>query len=347
MGAIVKDAVTTEVTPAKPATPAAAAIAIEVYAPPLPVGRAYHQAPSAAAWPQWVPSYQVRVPQTTPTVTSVFVPVPPGGGGISYDPATQTITPQYASGALTGWWVTTTTTATVYVNDTVNYYANPANVHTITFPDSAKASNGYPLGPNGSTHRGLLTIGGASYSIRFTKDANGYMKNLDPFPAIAYGSPRPAYGIFARIAVPAVPFVPGTPAVVNVDDRAGWNAGAQSIGVLNGDVHCVFQPAVAVAGAIGFLRDAANPVPVASVSHGFYFDNDPATGDKRFSIIENGVRKSAPDSYTTATDFELRRVGAGVVTYKYNGATIYTSIIPLFGATAIGTTLFRAGDGVL
>lgn len=349
MGQVVKDAVVTEIAARVPPIPAQPGIACKVYGPPLPKGWRYRAPPTNGAdFAQWAPRYQATIPTSTPTVTITYAPFT-GSMSIPYDPATQTVRLLTdGSGNPIKWEIRTTTYTGGTVPDTVNYYGLAAGMGAITFPASSVAANGYPLGPSGSVHVGYVTIGGITYTARFTKDSNGFMQNLDAFAAGSYTQARPAHGLIAQIDVPAKPAVPAVAAVYDTDYRIGWNAGADSEDELDGDVHVVFEPAIVAAGAVGFTQERGDVGDPATLSHAFYFDNDPTTGRKRFCAIESGRRVSGYADYDAGISFEIKRLGVyGEVTYHYNSALIATSAAPLYGAVRVGTSLYRAGDGVL
>ena len=102
------------------------------------------------------------------------------------------------------------------------------------------------------------------------------------------------------------------------------------------------------AGAVGFTQERGDVGDPATLSHAFYFDNDPTTGRKRFCAVESGRRVSGYAEYDAVISFEIKRVGVyGEVTYHYDSNLIATSAVPLYGAVRVGTSLYRAGDGVL
>lgn len=346
MGLLVKDAVVTEVSERIPPQPAQPAIPLRIYGPALPIGWRYRTPPaSGAGFAQWAPRYQATVGASVTTTVFVAVEAWPS---YPYNPATQSYSLRYDDkGMLLGYWVTTTA-MTGSAPDTVNYYANTGGIELISFPESETKSNGYPIGPVGSIHRGRFSYGPLLFYARFIKDAGGFMKNLDAFPEIAHSEARPAHGLFALIDVPGIPATPSVPAVMDVDQRIGWNAGADSDANLDGDVRVVFEPAIVGAGAVGFVQDRDDVGDPTTLSHAFYFDNDPSTGRKRFCAIESGRRVSGYAEYAAGLSFEIKRVGVyGEVTYRYDGNLIATSAAPLYGAVRVGTSLYRAGDGVL
>lgn len=345
MAALVKDAVRTEVRPFVPASPGTPAIACKVYAPALPKGWKYRTPPATSAgFAQWAPYYRVMLPDGGPTLTTVFVPLA-DWDSYPYNPATQSFTPRTnAAGELIGFWVTTTSYAGELYADTLNYWYTDGVEH-IVFDDWY--GSGPPPGPTGGTYVGRITRWPHVYEARFTKDANGFMRALEAFD-MPYTTTRLPHGLAAILDDPGRPAAPAQRAVYETDQRIGWNSGADSIAELDGDVRVVFEPFIAAAGMVGLARARAELEAVESISHGFYFDSDPETGSRRFSIVESGQRRSDFHAYEPGISFEIRREGPfGQVTYLYDGDVVGISGVPLYNAVRTATTLYRAGDGVL
>ena len=345
MGALVKDAVRTEVRAYVPAAPGTPAIACKVYAPALPKGWKYRAPPATAAdFAQWAPYYRVMLPYGGPTLTTVFIPLD-DWSSYPYDPATQSFSPRTnAQGELIGFWVTTTSYAGELYADTLNFWYTDGVEH-IVFDDWFGA--GPPPGPAGATYIGRITRWPYVYSARFTKDSNGFMRALEAFD-MPYTTTRLPHGLAAILNDPGRPPAPAQRAVYEADHRIGWNAGADSLDELDGDVRVVFEPNISAAGAVGLARARQDLESLESIGHGFYFDSDPATGLPRFSIIESGMRRSEFFPYEPGVSFEIRREGVfGQVTYLYDGGTVGISGVPLYNAVRTATVLYRAGDGVL
>lgn len=368
MGALTKDRVTTLVSAYVSAVPAIEAIPFHMYATPLPLGLTYRQVisgdalyPNSAAtfanWSQVVTAPPVYA--TTPgPVTYVFQSLeslfPSGAGSVSipadWTPVYATVT--FPPGTipatglqLTGYLVPTTTTTTVALPP--RYYGPIAYMTYVRFSGVEVASNGYPLGAGPFV--GTVDVPTLTSTTRltrtFTKDTRGVL--------IPESAALPAYcseGGSARILMladfPGRPATPARAAVVNIDYRIGWNAGANSIEQYDGDVFTHFTPVIGGAGAVGLSGPGAGTVgEFVRLSHAWYFDTDPA-GGLRATPMEAGRLTGAPTSYAAGTAFELRRV-IGVVTYLKESAVMHTSATPSGGILQVGAALYHADDGVL
>lgn len=345
MGQLVKAAAQVEVTPSVHASPGAPAIACKVFAPALPRGWKYRAPPTTGAgFAQWAPYYRVMLPYGGPTLTTTYVPLGEWNS-YPYNPETQSFTPRTdANGELIGFWVTTTSYSGELYEDTLNFWYTDGIEH-IAF--DGWVGDGPPPGPVGATYIGRITRWPYVYEARFTKDSNGFMRALEAFD-MPYTTTRLVHGIAAIIDDPGRPPRMAQRAVVETDHRIGWNAGADSEGELDGDVRVVFEPDIDGAGAVGFCVARDDASSYENLSHAFYFDNDPSTGRKRYSVVESGRRVSGYAEYNADVSFEIKREGAyGQVSYLYDGDVVMTSGAPLYSAVRVGTALYRAGDGVL
>lgn len=140
--------------------------------------------------------------------------------------------------------------------------------------------------------------------------------------------------------------VPGVPDVVTVDTHDGWNAGANSVDRLDGDLRTLFQVDIAAAGAVGFAFERPDVGRFDLLSHAFYFDTDPFDGSRRVACMEFGRWMTPPAAYTRDDEFELRRVN-GLVAFSINGTGVYDSPNLSTGPVMVGAALFRAEDRVL
>ncbi|MGO1073572.1 hypothetical protein [Lysobacter sp. CA199] len=140
--------------------------------------------------------------------------------------------------------------------------------------------------------------------------------------------------------------VPGVPDIETVDTHDGWNAGANSVDRLDGDLRTVFQVDIAAAGAVGFAFERPDAGLYTSLSHAFYFDTDPLDGTRRVACMEFGRWMTTPTTYTRGDEFELRRQ-SGLVAFSINGESVYVSPNLSTGPVIVGAALFRAQDRVL
>lgn len=136
------------------------------------------------------------------------------------------------------------------------------------------------------------------------------------------------------------------PAEDIVDRHEGWNAGANSVDRLDGNVRTAFQVDIAAAGAVGFAYERADVGRFDTLTHAFYFDTDPVEGFRRVACMELGRLMSVPMPYVRADEFELKRVD-GCVAFSINGERVYDSPNLSIGTVLVGAALYRAQDRVL
>lgn len=144
---------------------------------------------------------------------------------------------------------------------------------------------------------------------------------------------------------PEIDPVPALPTTRVTTPNLGWNAGANSVTVLDGDVHALFGVPESENGVMVGLRpgsDARPPVAPVFISHGLYFFN---TRGAFVIPIEVGAQQGTPVAYVASDIFEIRRV-AGVVRYYQNDTLLRQSTLPSKGAVRVMTCLYAAGDNV-
>lgn len=124
----------------------------------------------------------------------------------------------------------------------------------------------------------------------------------------------------------------------------GWNAGANSIIELDGDLHVVFYVPDQCAGIVlGFKQSRSFQVQPELITHGFWLS--PVSGRLHGYVVERGVRKT-PATLRQATDkFEIQR-RAGTISYFVNDTRIYTSAQQLFGPVLVNACLYATGDTI-
>lgn len=140
--------------------------------------------------------------------------------------------------------------------------------------------------------------------------------------------------------------VVGTPPVERVDRHVGWNAGANSASILDGDVRTAFQVEVASAGAVGLVARRPDVTQFDSIDFAFYFDVDPTSGDRRYAVMESGLVVWPATPYSVDDEFEVKRIG-GAVLYLVNATEVYRSNQLSYGPIRVGAALFSAEDRVL
>jgi hypothetical protein len=147
---------------------------------------------------------------------------------------------------------------------------------------------------------------------------------------------------------PEIPFQPAMPSVpprIEYRPNIGWNAGANSVVMLEGDVSLRWTDQITSVGAvIGLTTDReANPEPTR-MSHAIYFFQT-AGGQPRWCVYENGVAKTPPTVHSTTDTWEIRRVGS-LVGYFRNDARVYLSTSLSVGEVSTGSSLYAAMDSI-
>lgn len=146
------------------------------------------------------------------------------------------------------------------------------------------------------------------------------------------------------MVTPACPGQPYIPATVTQQPVLGWNAGANSVAVLDGDLHAVFaMPAGTVGAVVGLKAGRARPTVPDLVTHGLFFQS--LAGVDMVQVVESGAPQGAAAMRNATDTFELRRV-AGVVTYWQNGTLLRTSMRPSAGVVLVNACLYASGDEV-
>lgn len=133
-------------------------------------------------------------------------------------------------------------------------------------------------------------------------------------------------------------------AYVTYEDSAGWNAGANSVDQLDGDVELVFTQPPATGVVIGFTQSRDDPADRDRITHGFYFHRNLA-GSPVAQVIESGVTKSDELPHTSSIEWRVQRAG-GVVRYLADGEVVCQSLIPSDGELSVGCALYASTDAV-
>lgn len=141
---------------------------------------------------------------------------------------------------------------------------------------------------------------------------------------------------------PELAAVTATPATTTTDPQLGWNAGANSVTQLAGDVHVVEAFDVAPVGIVfGLKADRPLPTEIALIAHGLYVHS--VAGHAFVAVYEAGRQIGDAVSYVLGTPLEIRRVGTSV-TYWNNGAPLAQSPARVLGAVIVNACLYAAGD---
>lgn len=142
---------------------------------------------------------------------------------------------------------------------------------------------------------------------------------------------------------PACPPVAYVPARIEQQLVLGWNAGANSIDELDGDLHTVFMMPAVAGVVIGLRSGRAKQTIPDLIEHGLYFAT--FAGVRMVHVVERGLGATSNLPCDESDTFEIRRV-AGRVTYWRNGALLYASNARSTGAKVVNACLYASGDSV-
>lgn len=146
------------------------------------------------------------------------------------------------------------------------------------------------------------------------------------------------------IVCPQLPAVPYAPDSAVTDPRLGWNAGANSIAMVAGDLHVTDTVAVPPAGlVIGLKAVRNNQTDPADVLHGLFFYRN--GGQPRVEVREQGARIGIAHNYAAGAAWEIRRVGAWI-TYLVAGVVLAKTPAKTLGPMLVNACLYAAQDGV-
>ena len=141
---------------------------------------------------------------------------------------------------------------------------------------------------------------------------------------------------------PATDGAPATPTRVITSANLGWNAGANSILKLDGDVHMVEAiTAVPVDTYLGFKYARANQTQPYRLAYAFRIYK--LGTQASYELWEGTAQRVGANPYVLGTPLEIVRA-SGQVTYFVNGSLVYSSAVPSKGPLLVNACLFSAGD---
>lgn len=145
------------------------------------------------------------------------------------------------------------------------------------------------------------------------------------------------------LVCPEIKEVPAQPAVYQRQASHGWNAGANSVAQIGGDVHLTFDLEATPAGIMLGFKTARYPQDNPNlIQHGFYAYGQ---GGKPFLDIMESGQTRATVSYTLGQPIEIRRIGAQVL-YLVDNTLVYQSKVSSYGAVLVNACLYASGDTV-
>lgn len=141
----------------------------------------------------------------------------------------------------------------------------------------------------------------------------------------------------------AVEYSPGSPAYNVYEPVQNWDAGANSIDTLTGDLHTVFNADVTGALVVGFKASRENVAAPSAVLHGLLLRSQ--GGRLYVSVVERGEEVTSPVPRVEGDTFEIRRVN-GNVSYWQNSTKLHVSAKRSFDALVVNACLYMSGDTV-
>lgn len=359
MGALTKFGENVLLSAGIPGRPPVPPNAMRLYAPPSQKGYMYTALRSAADFADWSPLYAppvtdyVRVERTTWTFVadqgSGSWAIPAGSQPVYGNYPDPTAPGGYSYG-LVGWLVPYVYYTYQYVYTPPQWYWPTANMEFFQFDEVVDASNGFPRGNIGDVVTGRVTVPTTTGAVVVERKFQIAAGRLEPLPGGSADPPycktKAGYGILMLSNFPGREEVPAVPPEYAFNPHAGWNAGANSIRTLDGDVHVSFSLDVAAGIVLGFCTDRASPADFAAITHGVVGDFSPEDGARRFQIMERGKLIGVSGSMSGQTRFDIKRFAGGGVQYMVDDALVYTSTEPLFGPLFVASALYLAGDEV-
>lgn len=146
------------------------------------------------------------------------------------------------------------------------------------------------------------------------------------------------------VTYPAVeyqPAVPEVPARWDIETILGWDAGANSTDIIEGDCEVTWTMGV-VAGVYVGLTEEREAVPdPGRIAHGLMFH---LLGSRpHFRVVEYGEARSSDRPYSHGDEFRIRRV-RDKVAWLHNGDEIHSSLAHFMGPASVGCSLYASGD---
>lgn len=143
---------------------------------------------------------------------------------------------------------------------------------------------------------------------------------------------------------PAVPGTPARPSTTRNVPDIGWNAGANSVKELDGNLRLSFTQPQVQGAVVGLTNTRDNPASYERITHGFLFGTD-AVGRAVFRVVEAGRALTQFAPYTLGDVFHIRRVD-GYVAYHRNSDVVLLSGVPSAGTVMAACSLYASGDAV-
>lgn len=146
------------------------------------------------------------------------------------------------------------------------------------------------------------------------------------------------------IVCPALPAVTAVPARVVSSPNYGWNAGANSVSLLDGNVSVTDTIDLAPVDIFVGLKSTREVVG-APMLLGYALRFYSAGTSVLYEVWEAGKKVRNAVAYTLGTSWEIRRVN-GVVSYYVNSVLLHESTVPSRGPVLVSSCLYAATDQI-
>lgn len=152
------------------------------------------------------------------------------------------------------------------------------------------------------------------------------------------------YDAAGCLVCPEIPPSVGHAARVVSEPNLGWNSGANSVVMRDGDVRLAFTIDAIPAGTYVGLKGSRSGVTAPElITHAFYIYG--IAGAAFVEVRERGARQGAASAYTLGDLLEIRREG-GRVSYWLAGVKLRDSQLPSYGPVLVNACLYSAGDTI-
>lgn len=158
-------------------------------------------------------------------------------------------------------------------------------------------------------------------------------------------APTSTYVVYEDVPVytfhPGAPGIPGKDAVTLTDQQFGWNSGAQSVDSVTGDfqINCVVDATVQGV-LVGIQAVGCQAGIFGSIDHGILI-----AAAQQVAVIERGANKFSGALVAGEVPITISRA-AGVVTYRIEATTIYTSTVKSTGPMVMSAVMYAGSDAV-
>ena len=171
---------------------------------------------------------------------------------------------------------------------------------------------------------------GGTYSHCFNECVSRFIPTGPPAPPVCTN-------------YPAIPFIAAVAPSTRIEVIRAWDAGANSIDVIDGNARFEFAAQRVVGVIAGFAVGRGAP-SVDRVTHGAYMHQS-AGGVPLIQPVESGVAVGPAQTYATGVEVEIRREG-GRVKMLLGGVETHQFRTPSVGPVVAAAVMYQSGDQI-